>query len=172
MNIASIIFDSKEQQMFDKFRDSLTKLECALQGLEDFTLNIDFKVTSPFFPDFFTSKYRDSLRLSKRVNRLRLDYSLSPGKESGEFLRCPQTLIFNCSNISQHSLSQHNRIILINQEKKTFSTPFSKITIGEKKSLFRDVFFKIEQKNVDFIVDHVKVQELKAKYQRSKDCER
>ena len=158
--------------MFDKFRISLDKLDTALARLQNFMMFIDFKVTSSYLPDFFMSKYKDSLRLYKKDSRMRLDYSLSPGKEPGEFTRCAQSLIFNCTNINSNQLNHQNRIVLVNRDKQTYSMPFSKITIGEKKSLFRDVFFKIEQKNVDFIVDRVKLQDLKAKHQKIKTCEK
>lgn len=157
--------------MFDKFKTSLQKLEGEVLRLTDFDLSIKFKVTSPILPDFFMSKYRDTLRLVKVKDKIRFDFSLMP-TGNDDFESCPQTILFNCSNVSQSQLDQHNKIVLINHQKKTFCTPFSKITLDEKKSLLKDVFFKIEENQVDFIVNSVKIEQVKAKKDMHKDSQR
>lgn len=165
MKISSLIFDSKQKQIFEKLKNSFKLLEDTLAQLKDFCLSIKFKATSPIFPDFFLSKYKDDLRLTKVGKRIRLDFSLMPGQTEGEFLRSSQTLLFNCSNITLEDLERHNKIVLINREKKTFSTPFSKITLNEKKALLRDIFFKMAEHKIDFVVDSIKIEGLKARKQ-------
>lgn len=157
--------------MFDKFRQSLDKLDSELGLLPDFDLSIQFKVTSPILPDFFMSKYRDTLRLIKVKNKIRLDFSLMP-TEKNEFISCPQTILFNCTNVSEEQLDQHNKIVLVNHQKKTFCTPFSKITLTEKKSLLKDIFFKVAENKVDFIVNSVTLEQVKAKKDKFKGLDR
>lgn len=157
--------------MFEKFRDSLESLEMVLSRIEDFDLTIQFKVTSPILPDFFMSKYRDTLRLVKMQNRIRLDFTLMPA-ENNEFITRPQTILFNCSNISGSQLGQHNKIVLVNHQNQTFCTPFSKITLAEKKSLLKDIFFKMAEKKLDFIVNSVKLEQVKAKKDVYKNMDR
>jgi hypothetical protein len=157
--------------MFEKFRDSLESLEMVLSRMEDFDLTIQFKVTSPILPDFFMSKYRDTLRLVKVQNRIRLDFNLMPA-ENNEFITLPQTILFNCSNISGSQLDQHNKIVLVNHQNQTFCTPFSKITLAEKKSLLKDIFFKMAEKKLDFIVNSVKLEQVKAKKDVYKNMDR
>ena len=147
--------------MFLMLRKSFEKMDAELEKMADFSLRIDVKVSSPILPDFLMSKYTDSLHVAKRGKSLRMDFNLMPA-EGGGILKQSSSLFYNPLNVNPADLKTHNNLVLVNNEKNTFYSPFSRITLQEKQHLLADIFYKVNQNKVDVSANSVLTQDLAA----------
>lgn len=145
--------------MFLMLRKSFEKVDSELDKVADFSLKIDVKVSSPILPDFLMSKYTDSINVIKIGKSLRMDFSLMPA-EGGGILKQSSSLYYNPLNVNPADMKLHNNLVLVNREKGTFYSPFSRITLQEKQHLLREIFYKVNQNKVDVAASQISTQDL------------
>lgn len=155
------MFDQKETMIYTKLRSSLMQIDSELAKIPDFSMKMKLRVTSPILPDFIMSKYRDDVSVQKKGNSIRLDFSLLP-KGNKDMVHQSTTMIYNPLNLDPDDLTMHNKIVLVNHERRTFTAPFGKVVHKEKQALLKDIFFMVAQKNKDYLVNQVKVEDLRA----------
>lgn len=151
--------NSLESLMFLMLRKNFEKVDSELDKVADFRLRIDVKVSSPILPDFLMSKYTDTINVIKVGKSLRMDFSLMPA-EGGGILKQSSSLYYNPLNVNAADMKLHNNLVLVNHEKGTFYSPFSRITLQEKQHLLREIFYKVNQNKVDASANQISTQDL------------
>ena len=168
---SSLMFDLKEKKIYSKLIHSLDRIDEELQKICDFTIRLQLRAISPFFPDFIMSKYRDDIVIYKRGSSIRVDFSLYP-KGSNDVTHRKSTMLYNPLNIEHSQLQALNKIALINHEGRKFFAPFSCVVHKEKQSLLKDIFYEVSQQNKSFNVSEVNIHNVETERSISQGLEK
>lgn len=103
----------------------------------------------------------DTFTLTKYKSSIRLDFRMVPGSKGISYQ--PSSLLYNPLNIDPEDLCKLKKVVWVNHEKQTFNTPFSLITLQEKKALLKDLFHQITSRNEDLAIDNVRFCDIELK---------
>lgn len=73
------------------------------------------------------------------------------------------SVMYNPLNIDPDEALKLKKVVWVNHEKQTFNTPFSLITLLEKKAILKDLFHQVASKNEDLSTEKIRFLDIELK---------